>query len=279
MNQIENGVSVRRGRLNTLEFVDRKTVRKTSILQETTRPHRLKIEAWAISEAKSRGVNAPTIVDFYQNNRGQEVLILERIDGKTLSHCSLRENASSMISVGEQMSLLENISSNYGWIDPQTMTGKSKDWKIFLLSYAQTYGNRLVNEGIISKKHLQHISSGIQDTDLSTSPYLVHRDIKLDNLIKDKDGKTWILDWENVILGDPLYDLAIFGLTHKDILWENLAITKRTTYDPQKYSIYEAVALIGLIDFCRKNKIDFIGRQRQFHDAVNRFAFSSKLHD
>lgn len=252
-------LKIRRERKNIIEFGDENVVRKIGIIQEKSRPHRLKIEAWALSQAKTKGINVPRVIDYYRNENGQEVLVLERIHGKSLSIIPLKEKINSLIEVGRQLALLRNISSNFGWVNPFSMIGSSESWRSLLLLYAQTYGERLLKEKIIEKHHLQKVYESIQKSELDISvSFLVNRDFRMPHFIRDDTGQVWILDWENVILGDPLYDLAIFGVRYgHGKLWESLKLGYGVVGLPEKYTLYETIALIGIIDFCRKNKINY----------------------
>lgn len=263
---------LRRGRLNILEFIDQEIVRKISIVQEESRPQRLKVEAWALSQARLKGVNVPRVLDYYRDSEGREVIILERIHGEYLSGCKFQENIRYLFDVGRQMVLLRKVSINYGWIDPTSMIGSSKDWKSFLLTYVQIYGERLSRENIIKEEHLQKVLDVINSNGLELSvPYLVHRDLKLSNIIKDKNEKIWIVDWENVILGDPIYDIALFRARYgHGLFWENLILGYGLDVSLQKYALYEAIGLIGLIDFYRKFQINYKGRQRQICKLIQR---------
>lgn len=73
-------MKVRKGRLNAIEFVDEKSIRKISVVQEKSRPYRLKIESWALSQARARGINVPRVLEYYRNTEGLEVIVLEASD-------------------------------------------------------------------------------------------------------------------------------------------------------------------------------------------------------
>jgi aminoglycoside phosphotransferase (APT) family kinase protein len=263
-------MKTRRERKNIIEFVDEKIIRKVGVVQEESRPHRLKVEAWALSQAKVRGINVPRVIDYYRDTEGNEVLVLERIHGKSLSMNASRENIDCMFDVGHQLALLNNISANYGWIDPFSMAGNSENWTSFILSYVQIYGERLVKEKIIEGSHLQKVYRRIQASKLNISvSFLVNRDLRLSHLIRDDNGEVWILDWENVILGDPLYDLAIFGVRYgHGTLWQNLKSGYGFSFLPPQYVLYETIALIGIIDFCRKNNVNYQGRLKQLQKLI-----------
>lgn len=265
-------MKLRRGRLNIIEFIDEKIIRKTGIIKEITRPYRLKVEAWALSQAQCRGVNVPLVIDYYEDRDGREVLVLERIQGRTLFNGYFKENANSLFNVGLQMALLHNISASYGWIDAISMTGSFKDWKSFLLTYVQTYGERLSKEKIIKEEHLQEVHNAIDRNELEISgSCLVHRDIKPANIIRDKNEKIWIVDWENAILGDSVYDIALFGARYgHGTLWKSLVSGCGFDVSSLKYALYEVIGLIGLIDFCRKHQINYRGRQNQLCRLIQR---------
>jgi len=269
-------MKIRKGRLNITEFVSDEVIRKISVVQETVRPHRLKVEGWALSQAKIRGINVPSVFDYYQDKDGREVLVLERIQGQHLLWRCSQENIRCMSEVGGQILLLSNapLDCGWGWINPSTMTGVSEDWQSFLLSYVQTYHKLFIEKNILEESHFQTVYRAIDSIDLSgLKPCLVHRDIKPSNLIKGNDGIVWIVDWENAILGDSLYDLATFGVRYgHGILWDNFVSRCELDFSLSKYTFYEIIVLIGLIDFYREHKINYSGRQKQLCRLIQRFS-------
>lgn len=263
-------METRKGRRNILEFVDEKIVRKIAVIKEQTRPYRLKVEGWALSQARSRGINVPRVIDYYLDQEGREVLVLERIFGRLLSLNPLEENTSYIFDVGRQLAVLRDIGVNYGWIDPVSLKGNSKNWQSFISEYTKTYTQRLISESIITENDFLKILEAIEgeNLDISTS-FLVHRDIRFPNLISDNKGEVWIVDWENVLLGDPLYDLALFGTRYgHGVLWKSLKSGFGFDHLPSRYILYEIVGLIGIIDFCRKNNINYKGKLRHLQRLI-----------
>ena len=113
--------------------------------------------------------------------------------------------------------------------------------------------------------------------DIQTA-FLVNRDIKPGNIIRDINGKTWIIDWENAILGDPLYDLAIFGGNYgHGKLWKSLLDGYGFTLPSLKYYVYQAVALFGTIDFCIKYNSPFVFRLKCLKENIAKLKNSESI--
>ena len=136
-----------------------------------------------------------------------------------------------------------------------------------------------IQKNILKETHLQKVYVAIDNINLSLpSSCLINRDIKPSNVIKDNNGKVWIIDWENAILGDPLYDLAVFGVKYgHGILWENLVLGYGSDVSSLKYALYEIIALIGMINFYRKYQINYDGRQKQLHGLIQQLDQCEKL--
>lgn len=269
-------MKTRRGRLNVTEFISDEFIRKTSIVKESVRPYRLKIESWVLAQAKARGINVPEVIDYYSDEVGREVIVLERIQGQSLLWRCSQENIECMSEAGKQIRILSDASFDcgWGWIDPLTMIGVNESWRAFLLSYTQYYHKPLSEKNILEESHFRTLYRLIDDIDFNDpKPCLVHRDIKPSNLIKGNDGRVWIVDWENAILGDSLYDLATFGVRYgHGVLWNSLVQEREIDFSSPKYVFYEILVLMGLIEFYREYKINYSGRQKQLCRLIQRFS-------
>lgn len=254
-------IEIRRGRLNETRPLNMDIILKTGIVEETSRPSRLKTEAWALYFARNKGLNVPQVLDYYRNQNGEEVLQLTRISGSPLTIEECIENTSLLYQVGSQMNNLDTGLVSYGWIDTAASRGRYESWKSFLSDYLKRYGKRLLEGEIIEEEHLRTVRKELETVDLSLpTAFLVHRDLRMENLLKDEKDSIWIIDWENAILGDPLYDLALFEIRYgKDTLWENLAkgYKTETHKQAQKYLLYKIIALIGFTDFYHKYNMPY----------------------
>jgi len=266
-------MKLRNGRLNSTQFIDENTIRKIGVVPETSRPTRLKIEVWALKEARKRGLNVPEVYDYYIDSDGQEVMIRQYVPGHTLTRSVSLSNSECFQDIGAQMLLLGRTAKKYGWIDPELLEGKDESWELFLRAYTLKYGQRLVDAEIIQDRHLQLLGDAFVKTDLNIGgSYLLHRDIKPTNIIQDLKGDLWILDWENVMFGDPLYDLAIFGNRYGEgVLWNNLVKGYNLQAPlPDRYTLYRAIVFIGVLDFHRKQNLGYAGRRQQFLNLLSR---------
>ncbi len=243
-----------RGRFNTVQFIDAQSVQKVAIDQKIALPLRLRVEAWALSFAKKNGLNVPRVLKYYLNSQGQEVLITERINGKALSFKECQAHPQYLEDVGSQLALLGQVSSGYGRIDPITGLGPHETWSSFLNRHVWEYGNELVRLHLIEDKLVIQIRNAIKEMNLfCQSPFLLHRDLRPANFLRDHEGKIWIVDWERAILGDPLYDIAMVGIRHgHGTFWEGLQKGYNLCISPQVYALYEVIALLGTADFYRQ---------------------------
>lgn len=269
-------MKTRRGRLNITDFISSEVIRKTSTVKESVRPYRLKVEGWVLSQARARGINVPNVLDYYYDKAGREVLVLERVQGQSLLWRCSQENIGCMAGVGEQILTLNNtpFDGGWGWINPSTMIGDSESWQAFLLLYTQYYHKLLLGKNILEESHFQTLYRLIDNIDFGNlKPCLVHRDIKPSNIIRGDDGTIWIVDWENAILGDSVYDLATFGVRYgHGALWESLVQKHKFDSSSPRYIFYEIMILIGLIEFYREYKINYGGRQKQLCKLMQRFS-------
>ena len=252
------------GRINEI-FVGSKEVIKKAIVHEENRQFRLKRESWALAVARSKGVNVPAVVSYYIDDNNQEVLITQRINGIELSSECTPADQNSFFNVGVQMHKLLLPSQGFGWPHPRTMEGEFPDWSSFLCHFSSTYGMRMIKTGIIPVALVANILNLIKKINPKViAPFLVHRDIKPRNILYTPDHRVWIIDWENAILGDYLFDVASYGARYgHDLLWHRLAEGYDAGVESSKYNLYEAVLLVGLIDFLRKHGLSFDQQQRR----------------
>ena len=137
----------RRGRLNSVSFGNGNTIQKIGVIVEGERPHRLAVEAWALSQARKNGVCVPEVLDYHKNEEGQEVLTLERISGQNLEEINDEISRKQCVfQISEQLKLFNGISSGYGWITPPSFA-------VFILLGAHFCSRTFISMLVKSLKH------------------------------------------------------------------------------------------------------------------------------
>jgi len=240
---------MRIGRLNVVFKSD--IVTKICVVQEITRPQKLAIEKWALDEALTQGLHVPRVLSYYRNSASQEILELERLPGKSLTYKQSDLSGQAFADIGSQLVSRKSKYTGFGWIDPANSRGVFEGWPQFLEDFTGKYGRQICDKGVISQMELNAILKCLQSSsclNLAGSS-LVHRDIKPGNVIWDGQ-RAYLIDWENVILGDPMFDLALylarFGTDHH---WQAMSAAFKEL-DSWRLLVYQVVALIGLTDFC-----------------------------
>lgn len=261
-------MTMRYGRLNEVDVQSQQVV-KTCVVKEETRPQKLFIEKWALEQARTEGIQTPQIISYRRDERDNEVLVMERVAGIALSHKITDESVQAFTQVGKQLAKRRTDHHGYGWIDPRTMMGIYSTWKEFLLDYAMAYCPQLIKCSIIlpdeQTKLLDRIAGCLELDNAPSS--LVHRDVKPSNIIWGENG-AFLIDWENVMLGDPYYDLCVyqyrFGTGRR---WDSL-MAETQTVDPTVECIYSSIALIGGIDFCVTYKYGIREKSKQLRELI-----------
>ena len=261
------------GRLNQTIVGPEKTT-KIAVMAEHSRQKRLYREQWALKIALSRNILVPPTIDYHINKingKEIEILILKTIKGEIISFHETAHNIKAMYLVGCQLNLLNLLGEiGFGWPHPETLRGEFKSWESFLIFFVQKYGKRLLDCDIISCEALDNLLRKITNFShcLIISPSLIHRDIKPANILYASNGP-YILDWENALLGDSLFDVAQYGANYgKTKMWQSLADGFGFCIDDDKYALYEAIALIGVIDFYRKQKLNYSEKKRQLYKLL-----------
>lgn len=235
-------------RLNTL-VIGEKVIKICT--KPDSRREKLKVEMWAMEQARLQGMRVPKSFQYTRNSLGQEVLVMEYIDGKMLTTKITDESCMTFFDIGKQLGSLQRIYQSFGWIDPVSLDGVYQTWRDFLLDYTNRYGGQILHHGCLTQAELDRVIEVIEDEPLLVQKQsaLVYRDLKPTNIISTSQG-AYLIDWECAILGDPEYDLALYlSKFGKGSHWDNLVkgfgeIHQRLTH------IYLILALIGQIDFC-----------------------------
>jgi len=252
------------GRLNVTEFFDNGIIRKISSLEEQSRPKRLLREAIVLEMARSRGVLVPELLAYGRDSIDREYLETKMISGSTLVSMADRVQKEVFATIGGQLLRLRACFAGYGWLNGETKKGEYQSWRQFLIDFYERYSARIVAHDLSKVLEHCHMRDLIQESvSEPPEPYIIHRDIKPRNVIKDNSGFIWILDWENALLGDPLFDVAQFAANfgHGE-QWRSVVSGYGLNIRTRTYALYEVIALIGVVAFCQKYCVP-VARRRE----------------
>lgn len=259
---------MRYGRLNKIEIQVAHVV-KTCVVKETSRPQKLYVEKWALEQSRREGIQTPRVISYSFDEN--EILEMERVPGCSLGYRITDKSIDAFSAIGEQLARRRTDHIGYGWINPATMQGIYLSWLHFLYEYAETYTAPLVKSKVIDSTIRSRLLDALIVCDeLGDAPSaLVHRDIKPGNIIWGEQG-AYLIDWENVILGDPFYDLCVyrcrFGTGRR---WDAL-LEPAKPVSKHVETLYLAVALVGLIDFCITYKYGIRQKSQQLRTIIER---------
>ncbi|MFA5270488.1 MAG: phosphotransferase [Patescibacteria group bacterium] len=158
----------------------------------------------------------PRSIEYGVTATGNSYLVTEFLDRSRPADLSVDgpQIAESLIKLHD----LEIADQGWGWIDPETKTGRFPSWQDYILNRrAINSTRRLLNSGLLVPEDIQKL--------IALWPHLVvvtqkpakgtlHGDLYTDNIIKDANGRPKFIDLENAIIGDRAYDLAVACYMH-----------------------------------------------------------------
>ncbi|MBA4320441.1 MAG: hypothetical protein C0412_18745 [Flavobacterium sp.] len=254
------------GKRNIIE-INSEYVLKIGEKAESVRPKRLLIERFVMKKLEKYGMAVPKVLNYGTFVDDREYMKIKLVKGEGASSKDLSIDLSDIYkNVGNQLRKAPLEFKRFGWINPVTLDGEFATWNEYLYDFVQRYGLRLYRRGILKKSQIAIILKYIKKLpDNFKMAGFVHRDLKPQNLIfSPRDKRVYILDWENVILGDPLLDLAILKTNFENpkiyrgfirgFLNRPLNNVERKSVD-----LYSVIAIIGTLNFNLKNNLSLSG--------------------
>jgi len=113
----------------------------------------------------------------------------------------------------------------FGFIHPERqkiLCGINGSWFEFLGCHLERHLSILLDTGDInvaeSKEVLCYIDRAKTELD-SVQPHLLHGDCGNHNMIVKDSNEVVLIDWEDALLGDPLFDVALWATFHPERRW------------------------------------------------------------
>lgn len=176
------------------------------------------LEQWASDAARHRRFPTPkiTYVDTSDIVSRYPFQIVERVEGSSLRNQDEETICKVLVQLGYELAKLH---SNPGQCDRYGRIGFASfpAWDLFWMYNMDSDAVSCEQYGYIDSKQFDQIYA-IGDTDVQEwsieNPSLLHGDLSYDNILV-KDGKlSGVIDWEDAVLGDPVFELAGLATFH-----------------------------------------------------------------
>jgi Ser/Thr protein kinase RdoA (MazF antagonist) len=230
----------------------------------------LHLQQWASSEAILEQVKTPRIISTDTSHKlvPFDYQIIEYVEGKTLFEERHNEElvCSVLKEVSDELNKLHQIKMrNYGLVG----FNLSKSWEHYLDT------NFAAHIEYLEKHELADVLSIIMVYNDAISnlpliqPKLLHGDLSYHNIIV-KDGKlAAIIDWEDALFGDPIFDYANLATFHPErrhkIFIDNIPNKPADFY--KRFWLY--FLRISIAKAVSRHRFDIIDKPEEGHLAAN----------
>ena len=199
---------------------------RTSIEQIHHRSFDFYIDDFAMGVLKS--INLPSLhihtIDISRNECPYDLEIIEEAGGYSLNDNQLihADNDEIIRQLGITMATYHGIQTSHaGLLDIRsilnnepTCTGLLKTWSEFIHLNLERHIAYCFNIGAIKSSDCTYIEKLFNDSTRildQVKPSLLHGDLSNSNIFSDGKRITAIIDWEDSIAGDPVFDIASWG--------------------------------------------------------------------
>jgi Ser/Thr protein kinase RdoA (MazF antagonist) len=197
----------------------------------------LAAEAWACARVRRAGVVAPEVVAVEPSPAALPagLLVLRLFPGRALElgeRGDNEENDEFLVEVGRQLALLHSLTlPGYGSLSagpaaPTTLTaadpsGPHQEWRPFTLEPLEALPD-LVGAGVVPASMAARTASALHRQTASVTfeqpGSVLHGDLKAQHLFAEHGRYVGIIDWGDVTVGDPRWDLARLSMSGQRVL-------------------------------------------------------------
>lgn len=154
--------------------------------------------------------------DVTRNTVPYEYQVQKMMEGDSLYDLALRNDVSDMIgNFGKLVAGIHTVRGRggYGAVSAAngSLRGRYGTWRDTVLEDLNSQLELLVSKGLFGKRRAIAISRAVSGQPLEdVAPVLLHGDLAHHNVIIHGKTVRGLVDWEDALLGDPLYDIAYY---------------------------------------------------------------------
>lgn len=181
----------------------------------------LEHEQWALDRSREKGVPTPKTIAIRHVEIEDDpvaITIQEKMKGELLSRTDIDHHV--LANIGRTIAGIHEVpTEGFGWTSPEGR-GMFSSWDEYLLK-ALSKKDSLLDIARRNSLDTAVIEDGLELISNSSNIYkgearLVHRDLGPDHILVDEGMVSGVIDFENCIGGDPVYDLARWDLLYGD---------------------------------------------------------------
>lgn len=190
----------------------------------------LRLERRVTERLQEHGVPVATVLGVADGNSSfpHAMSVTRWIAGSTLSERDGDEPhvTTALRSLGAFLSRVHQVPADgYGGLtDADSLEGSGTTWQGFLEHSLERHLSRLVTERVLEPSEAEAVFAAIRALAYEcSSPSLLHGDPGGGNILVDEGGQVQtLLDWEDALAGDPLFDIAACAAFHPERRWSAL---------------------------------------------------------
>jgi hygromycin-B 4-O-kinase len=174
-------------------------------------------DAWAAKRVVTVIAPVPEVLEIGELDTGAYYCVSERIGGTRYDQCDAPAQRRAAPGVQAAADAIASVdvsgSEGFGPIDPATECGPHPTWASYLRSLLPDDRDGLDDPiDVALTTELAEIASGIAEA-FPPIRQLVHGDLTPGNFHVEGERVTGVFDWESVLIGDPLWDIA------RNLMW------------------------------------------------------------
>jgi fructosamine-3-kinase len=198
---------------------------RTSVSTYPYRSFDFYIDAWVADRLRQEGLPVPSVyrVDISREKVSFDYQLSAEATGSTLKSFDVNGHNGGhlLFELGSLLARLHHVSTrNFGLLDIRCILdgreceGLLDTWSEYVFLKLDDHLRTCFEIGAISleeNKKIESIFDKMQPSLDYVEPVLLHGDLSNSNVFSDGRSVTAIVDWEDCLSGDPLFDIASWG--------------------------------------------------------------------